>query len=202
MVTTTQSVDLVDGAVVRSFVRAAVLAAVISATAYVSIPIPLSPVPFTLQVLFVFLAGLLLGPVWGPISMVLYLTAGAIGVPVFAGGQGGLGVLAGYTGGYLLAYPVAAFVIGLFVHRAPSLADATDTPVRDPGEASLPVLVVSLSAGLLLVYGIGVPWLAWVLELELLEAVVIGAAYYVPMDLLKLVAAIAIVRSGRLDVGA
>ncbi|MFP8955500.1 biotin transporter BioY [Natrialbaceae archaeon A-CW3] len=193
MATSTTSVDLVDGDVVRSFARAAVLAALISATAYVSIPIPLSPVPFTLQVLFVFLAGLALGPVWGTVSMLLYFTAGAVGLPVFANGAGGLGVIAGPTGGYLISYPFAAFVIGLFVHRG--------TTLRDPATVPLPTLIVSVVAGLVLIYGVGVPWLAWIQQIELAEAVVIGMAYYVPFDLVKLAAAIAIVRSGRLAIG-
>ncbi|WP_252700346.1 biotin transporter BioY [Natronosalvus vescus] len=193
MATSTNSVNLVDGDVAQSFARAAVLAALISATAYVSIPIPFSPVPFTLQVLFVCLAGLALGPVWGPVSMLLYVTAGAVGLPVFANGAGGLGVIAGPTGGYLLSYPIAAFVIGLFVHRG--------TTLRDPATVSLPTLVVSVVAGLVLVYGIGVPWFGWVQNVGMAEAVVVAMVPYLPFDLVKLAAAIAIVRSGRLSIG-
>lgn len=191
MATNTQSVDLVDGDVVRSFARAALLAALISATAYVSIPIPISPVPFTLQVLFVCLAGLVLGPVWGPVAMILYLAAGAIGIPVFSGGNGGIGHLFGHTGGYLWSYPVAAFVIGAMVHRGRTLKDVSGV--------SIPVLAVSLLAGLTLIYGMGVPWLAWVLEISLAEAVSLGAAPFIPLDLVKLAAAAAIVKSGRID---
>jgi len=65
MATQRNSVDLVDDTVVRQFARAAVLAALIGVTALVGIPYPLSPAPVTLQVLFVFLAGLVLGPAWG-----------------------------------------------------------------------------------------------------------------------------------------
>lgn len=85
METERNEVDLVEGDVVRQFARAAVLAALLGAFGPVSIPIPLSPAPITLQVLFVFLAGLVLGPVWGTVSMLIYLTAGAIGIPVFSG---------------------------------------------------------------------------------------------------------------------
>jgi len=193
MATQTESVDLVDGVTVQRFARAVALAAVISASAYVSIPIPLSPVPFTLQVLFVFLAGLILGPVWGPISMLLYLTAGAIGAPVFAGGTGGIGVFFADSGGYLLSYPVAAFAIGFAAHQGRELRDLTN--------ASPFGLATVLAIGTVIIYGMGVPWLAYVLELKLAEAVVIGALYFIPFEIVKLLAAIAIVKSERLDVG-
>ncbi len=192
MTTDTQSVDLVDAEVVEQFARAAVLAALISAMAYVSIPLPFSPVPFTLQVLFVFLAGLLLGPVWGPVSLLLYLLAGAVGLPVFAGGTGGLGVLLGQTGGYLWSYPIAAFLIGYLTHRGVDLAD--------PAERSPIALGVILLAGLAIIYGMGVPWMAYVLTLDLVEAFVLGAAAFIPLDLIKLLAAVAIVQSGRMPV--
>lgn len=192
MATSTENVDLVGGDVVRSLARAALLAVLIGASAYVSIPLPVSPVPFTLQVLFVFLAGLVLGPVWGVISMVLYLAAGAVGVPVFAGGVGGVGHLFDYTGGYLWSYPIAAFVIGLLVHRG--------WQVRDPATIQKTTLAAALLVGLGIIYGLGVPWLAWVQSLSLAEAAIIGMAYYVPLDLVKLAAAIAIVRSERIPV--
>ncbi|UTF55075.1 biotin transporter BioY [Natronosalvus rutilus] len=192
MATSTENVDLVDGDVVRSLARAALLAALIGASAYVSIPLPVSPVPFTLQVLFVFLAGLVLGPVWGAVSMLLYLAAGAVGVPVFAGGVGGVGHLFGNTGGYLWSYPIAAFVIGLVVHRR--------WRPRDPAAVQKTTLAAALLVGLATIYGLGVPWLAWVQDLSLAEAAILGMAYYVPLDLVKLVAAIAIARSDRLPV--
>src|SRR3954468_17071773 len=79
----------------------------------VAIPLPGTPVPLTLQPLVVVLAGLVLGPMAGAASMVLYLLAGVSGLPVFAPiGAPVIARLAGPTGGYLLAYPVAAFLAG------------------------------------------------------------------------------------------
>jgi biotin transport system substrate-specific component len=85
----------------------------LAAAAQVTIPIPGTPVPFTLQPLVVVLAGLMLGPVAGATSMILYLLAGAVGLPVFSP-VGAPGVLRfiGPTGGYLIAYPVAAWAAG------------------------------------------------------------------------------------------
>jgi biotin transport system substrate-specific component len=86
----------------RMTVYASLMAALIAAGAYMALPI--GPVPIVLQNLFVFLSGLLLGPRWGVASIGVYLMAGALGLPVFAGGVGGIGRFAGPTGGYLLGY--------------------------------------------------------------------------------------------------
>src|SRR5687767_6187464 len=90
-----------------------VAAGVLALSAQFALPMPGTPVPLTLQPLVVVLAGLLLGPVDAAAAMVLYLVAGAAGLPVFAPmGAPGLARLLGPTGGYLLAYPVAAAVAG------------------------------------------------------------------------------------------
>lgn len=190
MATQRNSVDAVDDTVVRQFARAAVLAALIGASVLVTIPIPLSPAPITLQVLFVFLAGLVLGPVWGGFSVLLYLVAGAVGLPVFAGMNGGLGVLFKSTAGYLWAYPIAAILIGIVVHRG--------TTLRDLRDVSLPLIVGALVMATIVIYGMGTAYMAWLLEMTAWEAISAGALPFLPGELLKMVAAIAIVRSGRI----
>ncbi|WP_293031876.1 biotin transporter BioY [Natronococcus sp.] len=191
MATEQRDVDLVDGDVVQAFARAALLATLLGAVAPIAIPIPFSPAPITLQVLFVFLAGLLLGPLWGTVSILLYLAAGAIGLPVFAGMTGGLGVLVADSAGYLWSYPLAAGLIGLLVHRG--------TDLRDPTEVSTALVVAALVAATVLIYAMGVGYMAWLLELELWEAVTVGALPFIPGELLKIAAAVAIVESGRID---
>lgn len=98
-------------------------AATMAIASQVAIPIPGTPVPFTLQPLAVVLAGLWLGPLAGATSMVLYLAAGAVGLPVFAPiGAPGVLRLIGPTGGYLLATPAAAAIAGLVARRFPAFA--------------------------------------------------------------------------------
>jgi biotin transport system substrate-specific component len=92
----------------------ALFAALTAAGAFISFPLPFSPVPVVLQNLLALLSGLVLGPVMGPLSVALYLTAGAIGAPVFAGGAGGFARFLGPTGGFLAGYVLAALVAGLF----------------------------------------------------------------------------------------
>jgi len=97
-------------------------AAVLAAASQVALPLPFTPVPITLQPLVVVLAGLMLGPVAGAASMMLYLVAGAAGLPVFTPlGAPGIARFFGPTGGYLIAYPAAAFVAGALARRSPTL---------------------------------------------------------------------------------
>lgn len=98
-------------------------AVALAAASQIAIALPGTPVPFTLQPMLVVLAGLMLGPAPGAVSMMLYLAVGALGVPVFTPiGAPGIARLLGPTGGYLIAYPFAAYVTGLVARGAPSLA--------------------------------------------------------------------------------
>src|SRR5438270_10821191 len=117
----------------------------------VAIPLPFTPVPITLQPLVVVLAGLMLGPAAGAASMVLYLAAGAAGMPVFTPlGAPGIARFVGPTGGYLIAYPAAAFVAGALAKRAPTLlgrwlaATAGVVVILFGGAAQLALLNASL----------------------------------------------------------
>ena len=108
----------------RRYATVGVLGFVIAlaAASQVAIPLPGTPVPITLQPMVVVLAGLMLGPALGAVSMVLYLAVGAIGIPVFAPiGAPGMARLLGPTGGYLIAYPAAAYVAGFVAQRVTSL---------------------------------------------------------------------------------
>src|ERR687893_428051 len=94
----------------------ALMAAVTAVAAQITVPI--EPVPFTFQVLAVILSGLLLGPRYGALAQAIYVLVGAVGVPVFAGFRGGLGIVFGDTGGGPLSYPLAAAVAGLAAYAA------------------------------------------------------------------------------------
>lgn len=158
---------------VSAMTRVALMAAVTAVAAQITIP--LEPVPFTLQVLAVILAGLLLGPRYGALAMVIYVLVGAVGVPVFAQFSGGLGVIAGPTGGYLLSYPIAAAVAGL---AAPAVRDATRRRA----------LVLSFAAGvgaLVVIYALGATWLSVVAGLPFAVAIAQGVLPFVVFDLIK-----------------
>jgi polyribonucleotide nucleotidyltransferase len=100
----------------RMMVYASLFAALTAVGAFLAIPI--GPVPIVLQNMFVYLAGLLLGGRWGLASVGVYLLAGACGLPVFAGGLGGISRFIGPTGGYLIGYLPAVFLIGTMSQKA------------------------------------------------------------------------------------
>jgi biotin transport system substrate-specific component len=139
--------------------------------ARIAVPAPFTPVPVTLQTLFVLLSGALLGPALGAASQIAYLGLGAVGVPVFAGGFG-LAYLLGPTGGYLLAFPATAFLAGVVARRAPS------------GALAVPVLFVGLFLASLVTLGGGTAWLA-VLTGDTGGAVALGFVPFLVGDLLK-----------------
>ncbi|WP_305063737.1 biotin transporter BioY [Methanococcoides sp.] len=95
---------------IRKMVYASLFAALTSIGAYITVP--LGPIPFTLQMVFVLMAGAMLGSKWGGLSMVVYVLLGIAGLPVFSNGGSGLGVILGPTGGYLIGFIAAAFIIG------------------------------------------------------------------------------------------
>ncbi|HJU69628.1 MAG TPA: biotin transporter BioY [Gemmatimonadaceae bacterium] len=151
-------------------------AVALAAASQVAIPLPGTPVPMTLQPLVVVLAGLWLGPVAGATSMVLYLLAGAAGLPVFAPmGAPGFGRLLGPTGGYLWAYPVAAFVAGLVVSRRRDFA----------------FRVLAAAAGIAAIHAGGFLQLL-ALTGEVKRALALGAAPFVLLDVVKVLAAAAL----------
>ena len=95
----------------------ALFGALTAAGTFISIPLPLNPVPIVLQNMFAILSGLVLGPILGGAAVALYLVAGALGAPVFSGGAGGFVHFFSPTGGYLFGYLFAAIVAGLLAGR-------------------------------------------------------------------------------------
>jgi biotin transport system substrate-specific component len=156
-----------------------IVAVALALSAQFAMPLPGTPVPLTLQPFVVVLAGLLIGPLDAAAAMVLYLVAGAAGAPVFAPiGAPGLARLLGPTGGYLLAYPVAAAVTGWL----------------GAGRERFAARLVAAVAGILVMYVGGLSQLS-VITGSLTAAAVIGVLPFVAADLLKAIVAAAL--SGR-----
>jgi len=191
MSTSTDSVELVGDEATGNVARAVLFAAATSATAPVDMVHPLAPnVPITLQTLWVYLAGVVLGPLWAGVAFTLYLLAGLIGLPVFAGGNAGLGVILGPTGGFLIGFPLAAMTIGAVAHGTDGL-----TP---PSEIPVPRLVGALMAGTVVVYAAGAVGYSLVQAVGLVAAVSAVVVPFLPIAGLKVAATVAIVRSDAL----
>lgn len=168
----------------RELATAALLTALVSASAWIQIPV--QPVPITLQVFFVVLAGLLLRPGWAFGSMAAYLTLGAAGVPVFSGGQGGLGVLAGPTGGYLFGFLIAA---GLASSLRAALIGAR-----------LPAMFVDACAAVIAIaaiYTVGTVELSMVLGLSADKAIAVGVMPFIVPDAAKAAGAVVVAAAVR-----
>jgi biotin transport system substrate-specific component len=154
------------------------LAALTAVAAQISVPLPFTPVPFTLQPMVVLLGGAALGSRLGMASQILYLTAGLAGLPVFAASsvlpQGPLRLI-GPTAGYLMAYPFAAFVTGWLAERGFDRRYLTS--------------VIAMAAGLILIFAGGVTWLALFARpasAGFEQALRAGFLPFIPADIVKL----------------
>jgi biotin transport system substrate-specific component len=177
-------IDGADFTLVRK-VAAVLFVALLTATAaQVSIPLPFTPVPLTLQPMIVLLGGAALGPRLGMASQILYLAAGIAGLPVFAASAAlpqGPWRLLGPTGGYLVSYPIAAFLTGWLAERGFDRRYLTS--------------VLAMTAGLIVVFTFGVAWLAWFAQpapAGLANALAAGLYPFLPVDLVKICIAAAI----------
>ena len=176
---------------VQFMVLSAVLAGLIAIGALLRIELPFSPVPITLQTLFVLFAGLLLPPLWAAASVGLYLFAGIIGLPVFAGGQGGFAVIMGPSGGFLIGFLAAAIVTSL-------LSSLFRKRMK---ESSIPVFwgdIVALLVGTLIIYAFGYPWIVLNLGWEWRVGLARAVLPYLPGDLLKLITATLLAKPARI----
>lgn len=161
---------------VRQLVLAAMFAALLAISSQVVIP--MVPAPITLQTLVVMLAGLLLGPRLGAISITVFIALVAIGAPLLSGGAGGLGALLGPTGGFVLSWPLGSMLIGWLAQKA---AKRSELSIWN-------LMPINFLGGVLLVYAIGVPWLMAATGLEYNFANLISTCFiFIPGDLLKVV---------------
>ena len=157
--------------------------------AQVSVPLPFTPVPFTFQTMVVLLGGAVLGARLGFAAQMTYLALGIAGLPVFAASAilpQGIGRLLGPTAGYLIAYPIAAFVAGWLAERGWDRRYLT--------------ALLAMTIGLALIFTGGVLWLAWLARpvapgvgaVGLERAIATGLMPFFPADLVKLAVAAAI----------
>lgn len=157
----------------KAIILTGIFAAITAVLSQVSIPIPFSPVPITLSLVAVFLSSIILGSKFGTISQIVYLLLGAVGVPVFANFHGGIGVLLGPTGGFLLSYPFVSLIIGLFINKKEPLKTCD--------------LILPVSLGLIICYTFGSVWLAYVTKMTFINTISMGVLPFIPLDIIKVI---------------
>lgn len=163
----------------RDMIAVAFFASLTTVGAWISFPLPFSPVPIVLANLFAVLSGAMLGKKLGPLSQGVYLLMGLIGIPVFAKFSAGPGVLFGATGGYLFGYVAASFLTGMLVEYLPRLPQT----IR---------YGVAMSVGMAVVYVPGIPWLARIAGFDIPTALVKGFYPYLPGDAVKIIVGVAL----------
>lgn len=139
-----------------------------------SLPIPVSPVPISLTNFVIVMGVYILGMKRTTVSLLIYLCLGAVGLPVFSGFSGGLGKLAGPTGGYLVGFVFLALIHGFFAKCFPGKNVAA---------------VAGMIVGTAVCYAFGTMWLALQMQLSFTAALGIGVIPYLPADAVKIVAA-------------
>lgn len=161
----------------KTMVICAVFAAILCVFSVISIPI--GPVPISLGVFGVMLAAVVLGPKKGAVSVLVFILLGCIGLPVFTGFRGGIGVLAGVTGGYIWAYIPMAVIIGLFGLNPP----------ENKWLAMLKIFIGCL-IGIVVLYTLGTIQFMLVKQADLMTALSLCVIPFIPFELVKSVVAV------------
>jgi biotin transport system substrate-specific component len=164
---------------------------VLAASAWTSVPF--YPVPITMQTLAVLLVGGLLGPRLGVAAVVSYIALGLVGAPVFHNGLGGPALLAGPTGGYLMGFVPAAYIMGLAGRRgwAPSSTGRLGALKR------LALLAAGAVLAEVAIYALGLPWLAFTTVKDAGTAVTVGLVPFLLGDLVKTAVAVTALYGGK-----
>lgn len=163
--------------VARDMALIAVFAGIMAAVGLIpALPIPVSPVPITAQTLGVLLAGAILGPRRGALSMVLFLSLVAVGLPLLANGRGGIGVFVGPSVGFLLGWIVMAWFVGFLTYKI-------GAPYR-----LVPGIIINLIASIPVLYAFGIVGMMAVTGMSL-KAAIVANAWYLIGDSLKAVVA-------------
>lgn len=163
----------------KKIVFTALFAALTAVCGFISIPVPDTPIPIVLQNMLVVLTGLMLGPVWGVAATVLFLAVGALGLPVFSGGTGGIARFMGPTGGFLYGYAFATLAAGLIAQRP---KHGVKTPMLR--------LVLATVLGFVVMYIPGVLHFMKVMGKTFSQTMTLCVVPYIPGDIVKMVVAV------------
>lgn len=167
--------DLLPGTLVREVLLVAFGVLVTALAAQFVIVLPFTPVPITGSTFGILLVGAAYGARRGAATIGIYLLVGAVGVPVFTEASGGFQVFLGATGGYLVAFPIAAYVVGALARRG--------------WDRNVVGMAGAFAIGSLIIYAIGVPWLAIVAGMDAGTAINAGAVPFLVGDAVKAVLA-------------
>ena len=177
----------------------AMFAAMLAIASWISIPLPFTPVPVNLATLAVTLAGALLGWKYGTMSVLIYILLGAVGVPVFAGFTGGLGHIAGPTGGYIIGYLSSALICGLIIEhfydndQSSFSSDSSYGSYGSEHKRRWWVIAAAAFLGTASCYAIGTIWFMTLTGNNLAASMTMCVIPFLPGDAFKIAAAVILV---------
>lgn len=171
----------------REITKMALLAALLCVSAYITIPLGFTPASLTLQTMIVNLIAILLTPMESFITLLVYILIGAVGVPIFSGGQGGLGKLFGPTGGYIFAFlaaaPAMSFTKKYFIAAAEKV-------VKNTSVARIAACTVNaILVGMVIVYLIGTVYMKFTLNRGWMDVLLMAVIPFIPLDIAKCILA-------------
>lgn len=157
----------------KEIILCGLFASITGILSQISIPIPFTTVPLTMQVFAVLICGMILGPKLGFISQIIYIIIGAIGIPVYSQMSAGIGIMLGPTGGFIISFPIVASLVGYF-----SKAYKTKT-----------MIVLGMLLAILISYIIGTLQFCAVTQLNFVEGLMACVIPFIGIDILKIVMA-------------
>ncbi|WP_446897946.1 biotin transporter BioY [Clostridium sp. LBM24168] len=158
---------------VKEMCTVAIFTAITAVLAQISIPLPFSPVPITMQLLAIYLSSIILGSKLGTLSQIIYILLGAVGIPVFANFSGGLSILVGPTGGFLISFPIIAFIIGKLSENS----------------LNITFKILGLLFSLIVCYFIGTLQFILITNMSIQKSMALCVLPYIPLDIVKIVVA-------------
>ncbi|MCH3965747.1 MAG: biotin transporter BioY [Clostridium sp.] len=158
---------------IKEMCTVAIFTAITAVLSQISIPLPFSPVPITMQVLAIYLSSIILGSKLGTLSQIIYILLGIVGIPVFANFSGGLSVLVGPTGGFLISFPIIAFIIGKTAEN----------------DLNFIFKILGLIFSLMVCYFIGTLQFIFITNMSIQKSIALCVLPYIPLDIVKIIVA-------------
>lgn len=157
----------------KNLILYSLFAAMTAVLSQISLTFPFTPVPVNLAMLSVFLSGAMVGAKGGAVSQIVYVTLGAIGIPVFAKLSAGVGIILGPTGGYIVGYIVAAYITGYIIEKT---------------GRNIKTYIFAMLIGLVFCYTLGTIWFMLITGTMINKALTLCVIPFIPGDVLKILA--------------
>ncbi len=157
---------------IKDILLCAIFASLTAIFSIISVPLPFTPIPINLAIISVFLSGGLLGSKLGSISQIIYVILRIIGIPLFSGISGGIGLIYSPTGGYVISYIICAGIVGLVLEKS---------------NQSVFIYFLSMISGLIICYVFGTLWFMLITKSNFINALILCISPFIIADIFKII---------------